>query len=363
MSGLQLGIDLVERGYVPDVVLRAVIRRLCRSRTQLERQTGIEQSQAAFETFVAECRRSPVALVPELANEQHYEVPAEFFRLVLGNRLKYSCCYYPDGVTTLDDAEVAALRETCQRAQLADGQRLLELGCGWGSLSLWMAEYYPHSQITAVSNSATQRADIEAAARSKGFTNLQVITADMNAFAADPGTYDRVVSVEMFEHMRNHELLLERISSWLKPDGKLFVHIFCHRTMAYVFETKDDVDWMGRYFFSGGIMPSAHLLLRYPRRLQIASQWSWDGRHYYRTCNAWLAQQDAQRDQIMRLFREAYGPREAGRWFQRWRMFFIACAELFGCSDGQEWFVAHYLFEQAQPQQKSSRLAPRDESR
>lgn len=349
MSVLQLGIELVERGYVPDFVLRGVIRRLCRSRLKQERRTGIEQTRAAFEAFVADCRRSSIALVPELANAQHYEVPSEFFRLVLGSRLKYSCCYYSDGTAALDDAEVAALKETCQRAQLADGQRVLELGCGWGSLSLWMAEHYPHSQITAVSNSSTQRAHIEAAARVKGCTNLQVITADMNSFAADPGAFDRVVSVEMFEHMRNHELLMQRISSWLKPDGKLFVHIFCHRTMAYVFETKDDVDWMGRYFFTGGIMPSEHLLLRYPRHLRIASQWTWDGRHYSRTCNDWLARQDAQREQIMPLFRETYGPQEAGRWFQRWRMFFIACAELFGCADGQEWFVAHYLFENEGP--------------
>ncbi|OYW20826.1 MAG: hypothetical protein B7Z55_06740 [Planctomycetales bacterium 12-60-4] len=225
---------------------------------------------------------------------------------------------------------------------------MLELGCGWGSLSLWMAEHYPQSQITAVSNSSTQRADIEANAQARGLKNLRVITADMNVFQDDLGAFDRVVSVEMFEHMRNHELLLERISSWLKPDGKLFVHIFCHRTLAYFFETKDDVDWMGRYFFTGGMMPSDQLLLRYPRHLYLESQWHWNGVHYYRTCNDWLARQDAQREQILALFRETYGPADAHRWFQRWRMFFIACAELFGCANGQEWFVSHYLFEQAQ---------------
>ena len=282
---------------------------------------------------------------------------------MLGPRRKYSSCFFTEASSTLAEAEEAALAITCERAQLADGQEILELGCGWGSLSLWMAERYPRSRITAVSNSAPQRGFIEAEAAARGLTNLQIITADMNDFAvgrvsnpsspestARPGrdgipSYDRVVSVEMFEHMRNYAKLLERISGWLRPTGKLFIHIFCHRRFAYPFETDGDSNWMGRYFFTGGIMPSEHLLQRFDQHLKVAQQWRWNGQHYQRTSEAWLRNLDEQRQKVMPILESCYGRAEARRWFHRWRMFFLAVAELFGYANGEEWFVTHALLE------------------
>ena len=298
---------------------------------------------AQLKQFADACRRSPIAVVPEMANEQHYEVPAALFESVLGQRLKYSCCEWTDDVQTLDEAEVAALTTTCQRAELQDGMRILELGCGWGSLTLWMAENYPNSQITAVSNSTSQKAFIESRADALGISNVEVITADMNQFEA-PSRYDRVVSVEMFEHMRNHEELLRRISHWLAPKGKLFVHIFCHREQAYLFEALDDRDWMSNHFFSGGMMPGYQLLPGYDRDLTVERQWAWNGRHYERTCNEWLQNQDENRDYLMSILSDTYGPDQSVVWFHRWRIFFMSCAELFGFRGGDEWFVAHYLF-------------------
>lgn len=335
MSLLSLAIEGVERGWVPDFAVRSAIRDLCAARL---RQTAGEST----EQFVEQLRGSPIALATDKANEQHYEVPAEFFAQVLGLHRKYSCCYWLPGVESLDEAEAAALRETCSRAEIADGMEILELGCGWGSLSLWMAEHYPQSRITAVSNSASQRQFIEGEAARRGLGNLRVLTADMNTFDAD-GPFDRVISVEMFEHMRNYEQLLERIAGWLKPDGKLFVHVFCHRKHAYPFESEGAANWMGRYFFTGGIMPSQDLLCRFNRDLQVSQQWLWSGGHYQKTAEAWLTRLDARQADIMPIMRETYGPAEAGRWFQRWRLFFLAVSELFGYRGGSEWFVAQYL--------------------
>ena len=339
----QMALAAVEHGRVPDTVVRAGIRRLLRQRLVEGLSGGCEAQQERLQSFIEECRQSTVALVPEKANEQHYEVPAEFFARVLGKHLKYSCCHWPDGVTSLDDAESAALNETCRRADIADGQRVLDLGCGWGSFSLYAAENFPKAEFTAVSNSAPQRKFIESVIAERGLVNLHVLTADMNSFDA-PATFDRVVSVEMFEHMRNHEELLRRIRGWLNPGGKLFVHIFCHRQLAYPFETEGAGNWMGRYFFSGGMMPSDDLLVRYQHVLPLERQWRWSGTHYEKTCNAWLAKMDAQRDDILQLFREAYGPSDAKMWFMRWRMFFMACAELFAYEKGQQWWVSHYRF-------------------
>lgn len=338
-----LALKAVENGRVPDFLVRPAIRRLLRRR--LNELEGSPGELAARETAFREaCCASPVALVPELANEQHYEVPPEYFSLVLGGRLKYSSCEWPEGVTCLDAAENAALTTTCERAGLADGQAILELGCGWGSLTLWMAEHYPNSTITAVSNSNGQREWIEGQARECGFDNVKVVTADMNDFSTE-GQFDRVVSVEMFEHMRNHEELLRRISTWLKPAGRLFVHIFCHKTSSYLFEARDERDWMAKHFFSGGMMPSANLLPSYQLDLKLVNQWQWNGQHYEKTCNAWLAKQDAAKDEVLRLFSDANGAETAVMWMNRWRMFHMACAELFGFNGGREWFVAHYLFE------------------
>ncbi len=337
-----------ENGTLPDSVCRAGIRKLLKQRLQSIESGGVEQQQQAFRDFLAQCRVSPIAVVPELANEQHYEVPAAFFEAALGAHLKYSCCEWLPETKTLDQAEAAALATTCQRAELSDGQQILELGCGWGSLSLWMAEQYPQSSILAVSNSASQRAFIEAKAADQGLSNLTVMTADMNSF--DPQqTFDRVVSVEMFEHMRNHAELLRRVSTWLNPTGKLFVHIFCHRLHAYAFEATSEQDWMARYFFSGGMMPSENLLARYQQHLTLADVWRWDGRHYERTCNEWLKRQDANKLQLKPLFVKTYGADQAEVWWNRWRIFFMACAELFGYRNGSEWWVSHYLFQKRQP--------------
>lgn len=330
-----------ETGRLPDSLIRHGIRRLLRERLRHELRGGIEAQQQRLQGLVDELRSSPVALVPDVANEQHYEVPADFFRLSLGPRLKYSCCYWLEGVDALADAETAALEQTCAHAGLADGMDILELGCGWGSLSLWMAESFPGSQITAVSNSTPQREFIERRAAELGVQNLNVVTADMNEFSTDR-RFDRVVSVEMFEHMRNYEELLRRIRGWMRSDARLFVHIFCHRSAAYPFEDRGSNDWMARHFFTGGIMPSAHLLANFCQDLSVERQWHWSGQHYERTSNAWLAEMDANRDAILSAFQPVYGD-DAARWFGRWRIFHMACAELFGFHDGDEWFVTHQL--------------------
>ncbi|HMP71735.1 MAG TPA: cyclopropane-fatty-acyl-phospholipid synthase family protein [Kiritimatiellia bacterium] len=336
-------LPLLKANLLPDPLIRAGIRRLLAQRLKEEAAKGdAAQVEKAFADTLRTC---PVAAVPEKANEQHYEVPTEFFRLVLGKHLKYSSCLWPEGVDDLDAAEAAMLALTCERAELAGGQQILELGCGWGSLSLYMAETFPEATITSVSNSSTQKDYIDDQARRRGLTNLTVITADMNDFNIGR-SFDRVVSVEMFEHMQNYQELLKRIAGWLKPDGKLFVHIFCHASRPYFFTTGEKDDWMARYFFSGGIMPSENLYQHFGEHLRIAHQWRVNGRHYERTLNEWLKRMDARNDEVMPVLRDAYGA-EAATWRVYWRVFFMACAELFGYHNGEEWFVAHYLFEKA----------------
>ena len=337
-------LEWTEQGRVPDAVVRAGIRRLCRQRLKDIEAFDIEASARRLEAFVRMMDDAPVAPVPELANEQHYEVPAAFFDTVLGGHRKYSCAHWDENTQTLDEAEASALRISCERAGIEDGMDVLDLGCGWGSLSLWIARNYPGCNVTAVSNSAPQRAFIEAEAARDGLHNLTVITADMNGFEA-PGRYDRVVSVEMFEHMRNYRELFGRIHGWLKPGGRFFMHIFCHRSTPYEFLDQGDSDWMSRHFFSGGIMPSDDLPLRFQDRLQLLRRDRWNGRHYERTSNAWLENMDARRDAVMPILEATYGPEAASKWFQRWRIFFMACAELFGLDEGREWHVGHYLFQ------------------
>jgi cyclopropane-fatty-acyl-phospholipid synthase len=336
-------INSAEAGLLPDSVIRAGIRTLNRRRLREEHRGGIEALREHQRSFIVMLRQSPIAVMTDVANEQHYEVPPEFFQLALGKNRKYSCCYYPTGTETLDEAEEAMLGLSCERAQLADGMDVLELGCGWGSLTLWMAQYYPTSRITAVSNSAPQREFILSQCRERNLGNVDVITADMNLFTTDK-RFDRIVSIEMFEHMRNYELLLRMIVSWMKPGAKLFVHLFCHKEYAYMFEAEGEDNWMGKYFFSGGIMPSDDLLLYFQDDVAIEDHWRVDGRHYERTANHWLANMDSKKVQIMPVLERTYGRKDAARWFQRWRIFFMACAELWGFRDGREWWVAHYLF-------------------
>ena len=336
-------IHWVEQGLVPDRVVRVGIRRLLKARLG-ELHSGDPVAGAGLtQAFVDAMRGAELAPLPEKANEQHYELPAAFFGAVLGAHRKYSSCYWPEGVDTLAQAEAAALAMTCERAGLADGQQVLELGCGWGSLSLWMAERYPASEITALSNSGSQRAYIEAEASRRGLCNLRVLTCDINAFDT-PQRFDRIVSVEMFEHLRNWPLAFAHVARWLQPGGRFFMHVFAHREAPYAFVERDASDWMSKYFFSGGMMPGDDLALYCQDDLRLLQRWRWDGTHYQRTSQAWLANMDRQRDQLEALFRSTYGA-EATLWWMRWRLFFMSVAELFGFNEGRQWWVSHYLFE------------------
>ncbi len=343
-TATRMAINWVEQGLVPDTVIRQGIRRLLARRLEEIDADQCDAGAEAAEALVQAMDASPIALMTERANEQHYELPAAFFDQVLGTHRKYSSCHWGDDITGLDRAEEHALVLTCEHAGLGDHQDILELGCGWGSLSLWMAEHYPASRITAVSNSHSQKAHIDAQAARLGLTNLRVITADMNEFAID-GQFDRVISVEMFEHMRNWREFLSRIHGWLKPGGHFLMHVFCHRSTPYFFSEEGPTDWMGRFFFSGGLMPSDDLPLRFQDDLKLLHRWRWDGRHYERTLNAWLDKMDSRRAEVIPILAATYGNDQAPLWWQRWRIFFMACAELFGYDRGQQWWVSHYLFQ------------------
>ncbi len=343
-AALAAAVQWAERGRLPDSLLRRGIRHLLRQRLQ-ELHSGDAQATAALtQDFVQRLRSADLAPLPEKANEQHYEVPSEFFARVLGPHRKYSSCEWGPQTRTLEEAEAAALATTCQRAQLQDGQQVLELGCGWGSLSLWMAQKYPGSQITALSNSHSQRQFIMAEAARRGLGNLRVLTHDINVFDTAQ-RFDRVVSVEMFEHLRNWPQAFANVARWLAPGGRFFMHVFTHREAPYPFEARDASDWMSRYFFSGGMMPSDDLALHCQDDLRVLSRWRWDGTHYQRTAGAWLANMDRQRDTIAPLLASTYGAEQATLWWHRWRIFFMAVEELFGYAGGQQWWVSHYLFE------------------
>jgi cyclopropane-fatty-acyl-phospholipid synthase len=338
-----LAIEWTEKGVLPDAVVRAGIRRLLRQRLDEIGAGDAERAAALSEAFVATLRDAPLALLAERANEQHYELPPAFFEAVLGGHRKYSSAWWADGVSDLDAAEAAALQATCERAGLADGQQVLELGCGWGSLSLWMAGRFPASCILSVSNSHAQRGFIQAEAMRRGLGNLTVVTADINDFATDRRV-DRVVSVEMFEHLRNWPEAFRRVRGWLAAEGRFFMHVFAHRRTPYAFEPRDESDWMSRHFFSGGMMPSDDLALRCQDDLRVLDRWRWDGTHYARTAEAWLANMERRRPAAWRALEQAYGAEQAGLWWVRWRLFFLSCAELFGYDRGQQWRVSHYLF-------------------
>jgi cyclopropane-fatty-acyl-phospholipid synthase len=341
-------IGVAESGRLPDAWLRAGIRHLVAGRQRETLAADFETRLARKLAFLDELRHGPIAVATERANQQHYEVPPAFFEQVLGPRLKYSCALFEPGVGSLAEAESRMLAATCERAGLEDGMRVLDLGCGWGSLTLWIAEQLPGCRVLGVSNSKPQREHILRRAAERGLSNVEVETTDVNGFEPER-RFDRVVSVEMFEHVRNHEALLARIAGWLEPEGRLFVHHFCHREAAYPYEDEGSGDWMARHFFTGGIMPSEDLLLLRQRDLEVEAQWRVSGLHYEKTSNAWLANLDARGAAVREVLAGAYGERDAALWRQRWRMFFMACAELFGFRGGEEWFVTHV------------RMAPRPE--
>ncbi len=330
--------SLLEKNLLPDWLVRIGIRRL------LAQRIREEEGRYDCEAYVADLKARALAEQTTAANEQHYEVPTPFYQYCLGKRLKYSGCLYPTGRETLDQAEELMLALYAERAQLADGQHILELGCGWGSLCLYNAERFPNARITAISNSRTQKEHIDTEARRRGLGNLRIITCDINAFDIAPAQFDRVVSVEMFEHLKNYELLFRNIARWLKPGGLLFTHIFTHSRFSYHFVARDETDWMSRYFFTGGQMPAHDLFMQFQGDLKLLQDWKVNGRHYQQTAEHWLKNMDAHRDEILPLFRDTYGAEQATKWWAYWRVFYMACAELWGYKRGEEWLVSHYVF-------------------
>lgn len=330
---------LLEKNLLPDGLVRVGIRRL------LAQRLRDESRRYQVDAYVADLKDRPLAENTAEANEQHYEVPTLFYQLCLGPRLKYSGCLYENEHATLAEAEEAMLNLYVQRAGLADGQNVLELGCGWGSLSLFLAANFPRSRITGISNSHSQKEYIDAEARKRGLNNLRILTCDMNALELPPGQFDRVVSVEMFEHMKNYEVLLARVASWLKTGGRLFVHIFTHQKFSYHFVSEGPGDWMSRYFFTGGQMPAHDLLDHFQNDLALRESWKVDGTHYQKTAEHWLQNMDRNKPAIMDLFAQVYGRDQAVKWWAYWRTFYMSCAELWGYRNGSEWLVSHYLFE------------------
>ncbi|MEM1178803.1 MAG: cyclopropane-fatty-acyl-phospholipid synthase family protein [Acidobacteriota bacterium] len=331
----------VEAGLVPDPAVRFAIRRLCLARLRQESAGGAAAIAARKGKLAEALATGPIAVNTSDANTQHYEVPAAFYERVLGRFRKYSSGYWPAGVDDLDSSEEAMLELSAERAGVEDGQRILDMGCGWGSMSLFLAEKLPNAQILGVSNSASQREFIMGQAKERGFKNLEIVTCDINTFAPS-GQFDRIVSIEMLEHVRNYRELFKRMARWLTDGGFAFVHIFCHKTVAYPFEVDGDNDWMARHFFTGGMMPSVDFFSHFDEDLQVAEQWLVPGTHYERTSNAWLKELDAHKAELMPVLSATYGADQAELYFHRWRLFFLACAELFGLRRGTEWIVAHY---------------------
>ena len=329
---------LLEKDRIPDFLLRIGIRRLLKQRLMDQ-----ETKKKDMGKLIEELKNSPIAIETKAANDQHYEVPTQFYQYCLGKHLKYSSGFWNEGIKDIDTSEKDMLEITCERAELQNGQEVLELGCGWGSLSLYMSVKFPQSNFTVVSNSRTQKIYIDEKAKLRGINNLTVLTIDINNFNIDK-KFDRVVSVEMFEHLRNYKLLFSKISSLLKDDGKMFVHVFTHKEYAYKFEVKDDTDWMSKYFFTGGIMPSNNLFSYFDDDLKIVNQWRLNGMHYSKTSEAWLQNMDKHKQEIIPLFENTYGKENATKWWVYWRIFYMACAELWGCNKGEEWMVVHYLF-------------------
>lgn len=337
----KVAICAAEQGWLPDRVVRAGIRHLVGTRlAALQALAKNSSNEIVTDAFVRDMDRAEIAPSPRSANQQHYELPAEFFSRVLGRHMKYSCCYWQPNVTSLEQAEEDTLRIYCERALIEDGMRILDLGCGWGALTTWLAAHYPNARITAMSNSKSQCAWIRT--RAAGMDNVEVVCGDVNEYVSD-ARYDRILSIEMFEHVRNYRLLLARIADWLLPGGRFFMHIFCCRDLPYVFDTHGANDWMGRHFFTGGIMPSASLPTHFQDKLTIERHWYWDGTHYQRTAEAWLANMDYHAEALASILERTY-PGSMRQWRNRWRIFFASCAELFGYNNGRHWGVGHYLY-------------------
>jgi cyclopropane-fatty-acyl-phospholipid synthase len=337
-------IRLFERGLIPDFLIRPALRKRIQRDLLRFYRVSVEKQRSYYNAFLWKMRRGTIAVHTDRANEQHYELPPRFFELVLGGRLKYSACYWPERSTTLDEAEVYMLELSCERAQLEDGMRVLDLGCGWGSLCLFIAEHYPGCRVSALSNSASQCAYIDQVAQSRDLSNLESMVADIGSFETSK-RFDRVLSVEMFEHMKNYDSLMAKIAQMLTDGGKLFVHLFSHREFPYEYVARGPEDWMARHFFTGGNMPSADLLLNFQRDLKIRSHWRIDGTHYARTLRAWLRNLDRNGPEVLDLMAQVYGDDAAKLWLRRWRLFFLFCEENFNLRGGREYLVSHYLFE------------------
>jgi cyclopropane-fatty-acyl-phospholipid synthase len=356
-SALMWYMRWVETGWVPDVLIRVVMRVGLNCLRLRRYAVSQAKTQAEKRALINKLIHSPIAIRTDDPNVQHYDVPSEFFQLILGKWLKYSCCYWPTSVTNLDDAEEAMLTLTCQRARLEDGMQVLDLGCGWGSLSLWIGTNYPNCQVLAVSNSNSQREFIQNQCKSRGLENVKAMTANLADFEDDSrfdqrGKFDRVISIEMFEHMKNYERLLKRIASLLEPEGKLFVHLFSNRQFVREFDAEDPKDWMAQTFFSGGTMPSDDLLLYFQGDLKLIDHWRVDGWHYEKTLNAWLAKLDSNKGDVRRVIAQTYGAENETRWLANWRLFFLACSEVWGTHNGREYLVSHYLFERRESSSK-----------
>jgi len=333
---------LVETDFIPETIIRIVVRAMLSQKLKEEQLSTPQKKQERLMQFVEELKLSPIAIETKAANKQHYELPTSFFQLILGPNLKYSCALWNNPQDTLEQAEENMLSLYCKRAEITDGQSILDLGCGWGSMSLYLAKNYPNSKITALSNSSTQREYIENKANQLKLNNLKVITANISEYSTE-SKYDRIVSIEMFEHMKNYQELLRKLKIWLLPKGKLFVHIFCHKDYAYNYDS--ETDWLAEHFFSGGTMPSNDLLLYFQNDFSLSNHWVIDGEHYKKTANAWLANMKKHKKNILSIISSTYGDRETKKWWVYWKLFFIACAETWGYQKGSQWLVSHYLFE------------------
>ncbi|KAI7996316.1 hypothetical protein LOK49_LG10G00987 [Camellia lanceoleosa] len=339
----RLMVASLERNLLPDAVIRRLTRLLLSTRLRSGYQPSSDLQLSHLLHFAHSLREMPIAIKTETAKSQHYELPTSFFKLVLGKQLKYSCCLFTDVSKTLEDAEKAMLELYCERAQIKDGHSVLDVGCGWGSLSLYIAQKYSNCKVTGICNSTTQRAYIEEQSRDLQLQNLEVTVADIGTFDMD-ASYDRIFSIEMFEHMKNYKDLLKKISKWMKPDSLLFVHHFCHKAFAYHFEDVNEDDWITRYFFTGGTMPSANLLLYFQDDVSVVNHWLVNGKHYAKTSEEWLKRMDENLSSIKPIMESTYGKDSAVKWTVYWRTFFMAVAELFGYNNGDEWMVALFLF-------------------